>query len=338
MSQLQSAKQTVRHYFDVLAEPVSDSSVAALDSLLASDYLWRGMYPFDEPAEASRFVVEFWAQLQRSFTSLQRREQVFLAGENAELQEAGHWVCSMGQFIGLFDSPWLDIPATNKLTVIPYAEFHRVDRGRIVETTAFFDILSVMRQAGQRPLPPQTGSEILRLGPLTQDGLLLEAQNSDESKKTQLLVQRMIRELTSSDLHSSKDELHTSWHSDMTWFGPDGIGSTYTLQRYELQHQGPFSGGLTDFEFDGNDCVVAEGNYCGLFCWSGFRMRPTGGFMGLPATNLHAEMRVVDIYRREGDKLAENWVFIDMLYFLKLQGLDVLARLETINRAGSTGI
>jgi hypothetical protein len=51
--------------------------------------------------------------------------------------------------------------------------------------------------------------------------------------------------------------------------------------------------------------------------------------MGLPK-GPRAEMRVVDIYRRDGDKLVENWVFIDILYFLKQQGLDVLERLKTI--------
>jgi hypothetical protein len=29
---------------------------------------------------------------------------------------------------------------------------------------------------------------------------------------------------------------------------------------------------------------------------------------------------------REVDKLAENWIFIDMLHFLNMQGLDVLER------------
>ncbi|GAH33788.1 unnamed protein product, partial [marine sediment metagenome] len=53
---------------------------------------------------------------------------------------------------------------------------------------------------------------------------------------------------------------------------------------------------------------------------------PLGGFLGLPASDRTVEMRVVDIYRRDGNKLAENWVFIDMLYFLKQQGLDVLER------------
>ena len=48
--------------------------------------------------------------------------------------------------------------------------------------------------------------------------------------------------------------------------------------------------------------------------------------MGLPASERTTEMRVVDIYRREGDKLAENWVFIGILHYLRLLGVDVLAR------------
>ena len=36
------------------------------------------------------------------------------------------------------------------------------------------------------------------------------------------------------------------------------------------------------------------------------------------------QMRIVDIYRREGDLLAENWIFIDHLHVLHQLGLDVL--------------
>jgi hypothetical protein len=37
-------------------------------------------------------------------------------------------------------------------------------------------------------------------------------------------------------------------------------------------------------------------------------------------------MRVVDLYRRDGNKIAENWIFIDHLHFLKLLGIDLLER------------
>ena len=52
--------------------------------------------------------------------------------------------------------------------------------------------------------------------------------------------------------------------------------------------------------------------------------------MGLPASDVPADMRVVDIYRRQGDKLAENWVLIDLPWWLKQQGVDVFDRIKKI--------
>ena len=46
----------------------------------------------------------------------------------------------------------------------------------------------------------------------------------------------------------------------------------------------------------------------------------------MPASETPADMRVVDIYRREGDKLVENRVFIDLLDWMKMPGRDVFAR------------
>ena len=46
--------------------------------------------------------------------------------------------------------------------------------------------------------------------------------------------------------------------------------------------------------------------------------------MGLKTRKKPTDMRVIDIYRREGNKLSENWVFIDFLHFWKMQGIDIL--------------
>ena len=54
--------------------------------------------------------------------------------------------------------------------------------------------------------------------------------------------------------------------------------------------------------------------------------------MGRPAFDGRLHMRVVDMYRRDGDKLAENWIFIDMLYWMMQQDVDVLARTKQIVR------
>ena len=50
----------------------------------------------------------------------------------------------------------------------------------------------------------------------------------------------------------------------------------------------------------------------------------------MPSGNVRADMRVVDVYYREGDKLLENWVLMDIPYWLKQQGIDVLARMASI--------
>jgi hypothetical protein len=39
-------------------------------------------------------------------------------------------------------------------------------------------------------------------------------------------------------------------------------------------------------------------------------------------------MRIIDVWRREGDRLAENWVFIDMVDLLGQLGVDVFDRLR----------
>ena len=54
--------------------------------------------------------------------------------------------------------------------------------------------------------------------------------------------------------------------------------------------------------------------------------------MGLiQSTDLIGEMRVVDLYRRDKDKIAENWILIDHLHFLKCVGIDLLERNKKLN-------
>ena len=50
-------------------------------------------------------------------------------------------------------------------------------------------------------------------------------------------------------------------------------------------------------------------------------------YMGINVAEKSCEMRVIDMYRREGEKLTENWIFIDFLHFWKMQGIDILAGL-----------
>ncbi len=333
VTDFQENKALVRRFYDELDSTTGDELTGVLERYTSDSYFWRGMHPFYEQTGAEAVSEVFWKPFRHAFTSVQRRPDVFMAGLNEIDGFRSQWVCSMGHLMGLFDNDWLGIPATGKMGFLRYVEFHRVEEGKIQETALFCDVISVMLQAGLQPLPTSTGAFFVTPGPRTHDGLMWDAQDPAEGVKTLELINAMIQDLGSANnMHSDQDELACTWHRDMIWFGPAGIGAAYTLERYEEQHQGPFSRGLADIESGGHKARFAEGHYGGFFGWSNLSMRPSGGFLGLPSSDKRTEMRVVDIYRREGDKLAENWIFIDLLHFLSLQGVDVLSRLRQINR------
>ncbi len=305
-----------------------DTLQDALTQYTTADYHWRGLHPFYEQRGAESVANIFWKPLKKSLTSLQRREDIFFAGQNIYANHDAVWTCSMGHFLGLFDQDWLGIPATRKMVFLPYAEFHRLDGDKIAETALFIDIIRVMQQAGIDPFPHQTASAIIQPGPRTHDGILHEAHAPETAQATLDLLEAMVADLStlnrSGNNRPPPELLAKTWHNDMLWYGPAGIGSTYTIPRYQEQHQYPFREQLGDKVFNGHVTRIAESNYAGWFGWPNLNNRNLGGFLGLPQSDVLAEMRVVDIYRREGDKLAENWVFIDILYYLIQHGIDLL--------------
>lgn len=334
-NELQAAKEIVRQYQSAFDGSNNEDLAPTLSLHISDDYHWRGMHPFYEQAGAQAVCEVFWKPFKRAFSSVQRREDIFFAGANDVDDGASVWVCSMGHFMGLFDEPWLGITPTGKIAFLRYAEFHRVEGGKIVETALFCDLISVMQQAGQYPLPPQTGAAFIHPGPRTHDGQLDVGQNADEAKATMALLNRMIADLnglnTSGNDQCPPELLAQTWRDDMAWYGPAGIGATYTIKRYQQQHQYPFREGLTDKVYNGHIARIAEGNYAGFFGWANLNNRLAGGFLGMPTGKIDGEMRVVDIYRRDGEKLAENWVFIDLLHYLSMQGLNLLDRNHQIN-------
>ena len=331
MINFQKNKELVLNYYKELDMSSLDEINQVLRKYTDENYHFRGMHPFYELAGSDSVAEKFWKPFRRAIKPIQRRQDIFFAGLN-DVDNKTEWVCSMGHLMGLFDNDWLGIKANHKMVFLRYAEFNRIAKGKIAETALFCDIISVMKQVGVNPLPLQTGAEFITPGPRRHDGLLFDEKDHKESQKTLDLVNQMRIDLTGSDLHSSKDELRKTWLNEMIWFGPSGIGATYTIDRYEEQHQGPFQKGLDNTKFHGHLCRIAEDKYAGWFGWPNLTMNPSGGFLGLPKTEKTVEMRVVDIYRRDGEKLAENWIFIDLLYFLMQQGADVLGRTEKILR------
>lgn len=334
----QAEKALILEHYAALSRAAPETVGAILAERTSDDWLWRGMHPFHEKSGAAAVAEAFWAPFLSAVSRVQRRQDIFIAGRNEIDGFNSVWVVSMGHLMGLFDRPFLGIRPTGRIAMLRYAEFNRVEGGRITETAMFFDLLHLMHQAGLRPLPEQTGVHLVQPGPATHDGLLFADAREDEGAATLDLINRMIGDIARNSNDGSgrapydatpQAELARCWRDDMIWWGPDGIGATYTIDRYIEQHQRPFRTHLTDRTFNGHICRLAEGKFGGFFGWPNLSLTSTGGYMGLPLEG-RADMRVVDMYRRDGDKLAENWVFIDILHFLSMQGLDVLGDMTSL--------
>lgn len=351
----QDSKALVREFYRELESATVDGVGAVIAKYTSEDYQWNGVHPFNEQQGSEAVAEVFWKPLMQSWSPLQRREDIFFAGYNDvyahrdgkeqpwpdDLDRQAHyeadgcvWVVSMGHFLGVPTEDWLGIPPIHKMTFLRYADFNCVKDGQIIRSGFFCDIIGVMHQAGINPLPPQTGAAFIYPGPRTHDGLVLEPQVPQEGVDTLDLVNRMIADLnelnkTGVDM-PPPEYLGRTWHEDMLWYGPSGIGATFTINGFQSQHQRPFRTGLAGKVFNGHVARFAEGNYAGFFGWPNLSNSPIGGFMGLPGSDVQADMRVVDIYRRDGDKLAENWVLIDLPLWLKQQGLDILDRTQKI--------
>ena len=330
-----SEKQTVREFQAALQAGGEAGALRAMSRFCAPDLLWRGYHPFNQLHGPEEVARTFWAPLAHAFTALHRRQDVFMAGRNQMDGFASVWVVSMGHLVGLFDQPWLGIGPTGRMAFLRYCEFSKVEGDRIAETAMFFDIPHLMMQCGMRPFEGQAGAHLVQPGPATHDGLMFEDRPPEEGEATLAAINAMISDLgTWQSGLPLEEELARTWHDDMVWWGPAGIGACFTIARYAKQHSGPFREAFQSRTFNGHVAKLAEGSYGGFFGWPNLTLENKGGFMGMPATGRSGDMRVIDIYRREGTKLAENWIFIDLLHFWNMQGVDILARSIQLGRGG----
>ena len=334
MSNFQQEKKIVLDYYKSLDKAEgNDISKVVIDHTV-EDYIWRGYHPFNELSNPTEVSEIFWQPFRHAFKNMQRRMDIFMAGKNEIDGFESVWVVSMGHLMGLFDNEWLGIKPSRKIALLRYCEFNKVENGKITETAMFIDIPHVMMQVGLNPFPPQTAAHLVQPGPITHEGLMFDEQDSAEGEKTLAAIDFMVNDIRTWKEQQELplvDELRRSWNEDMIWWGPAGIGATYTIERYAEQHSGPFRAGFKDRIFNGHLCRVAEGKFGGFFGWPNLTLTPSGGFMGMPATGKPGDMRVIDMYRREGDKLTENWIFIDFLHFWHQQGVDILAQISETN-------
>ncbi len=282
--------------------------------------------PFEELSGIEEFNNSFWTPLFHSFTAIENQPYILLGGDYEERS----YVSCTGNFIGTFTKDWVGIPANQQPTWLRYAAHFMIEDKKIIKAWFFFDMLDVIRQAGFN-LFPNKGVELIPPAPMTGDGIINYETDPIEGKKTMDLTNAMLDGLGSYDgisLNSMGQERF--WDiENMMWYGPSSIGTTRGLEGFQKNHQIPFitafpDRGITVKKEEDYFTQIAEGNYSCDFGFPAMYGSHNGdGWLGLEATGKKITLRVVDYWRREGDKLKENWVFIDIPDVLKQLGIDV---------------
>jgi predicted ester cyclase len=318
------AKNAYAGALHALSQLAPERWSGALAKLYHADVAWHGPHPINHLSGATEVCSTFWTPFLAALPDLERRDDILVCGDF----KAGCWVAATGYYTGTFARDWLGITATGGVLNVRYGEFSRFENGRIREVYVILDLLDVLRQSGRWPdgISRGAGSPDRVPGPATADGTTLVPASVDESRRSMQLVEAMIAGLMQYDQKSLESMgMQRFWHPSMMWYGPGGIGTSRTLKGFQDVHQRKFLNAFPDRKGGDHKSRIADGAYVASTGWPSVRATHLGPWLGVPATGRAISMRVMDFWRREGNLLRENWVFIDQLDLLRQMDVDVLS-------------
>ncbi|MGF1742383.1 ester cyclase [Vibrio profundum] len=299
---------------------------------LASNYLnpdvrWSVAHPINDLRGPETAHNEFLSVLTHALPDVERLPQIIMNDK----YEGRQWYNSTGYFVGVFEHDLFGIPATGKTLYLRYTEMVCVENQQITECYLIPDFIDAMNQAGVNPLRTSLGHDGLVPPPATNDGITDLSACTASGEKSAQLVNDMLTCLGRFDGQNLFSmDLENYWHSDFMWYGPAGIGTTRGVKGFRNQHQGPFVFAFPDRSVDIKVNMLANNNYVSTGGWPHMHGTHTGdsGWLGLAPTGKHIEMRVMDLWRREGELLKENWVAIDIVHILHQLGYDVFKQMK----------
>lgn len=309
-----------------------------LSTLLTPDTVIHMCFPFGD-LNAENFHDTCFEPLAAAMPDFERRDVILVGGTTPEGDD---WVGCCGSYVGTFVAPFLDIPPTGHLAYMRFHEFYRFVDGAVAEVQAIWDIPELMMQANAWPMAPSLGREWHTPGPINQDGLMDQSSDISRSLHCRDHVLDMLTALTRHPKEPVEAmELEKFWHANMTWYGPAGIGTTRGISGFRHWHQIPFLNAMPDrgqFPDETKGHFFAEGDYVAVTGWPDMVQTITGsGWMGIVPSGQKINLRSLDFWRLDGDKIRENWVLVDLLDIYNQLGVDVFDRLREFNKARSSG-
>lgn len=131
----ESNKQVVRRVYGAIAQRDFD----ALADLISDDVVEHDEFPGLEPTKEG--VLRFFRSLTSSFPDMTMTANGIIA--------EGDTVAVRGTLVGTHEGQFLEIPATGNSVEVPFADFFRIEDGKIAEHWGVEDTGVLMEQLGQ---------------------------------------------------------------------------------------------------------------------------------------------------------------------------------------------
>ena len=127
----------------------------SLSNYFTKEALFNFCHPFGTFKGLNNFLSKCILPLLDSIPDLERRDMILLAGTTTE---GRNWVGSMGNYMGTFIKPFLNIPPNGHLVHMRYHEFFCLEENKIVEMQIIWDIPELMMLSNSWPMSPQLGA------------------------------------------------------------------------------------------------------------------------------------------------------------------------------------
>ncbi len=324
-----TAKRTLLTALRRLARAAPEQLRDTAAAVFAPDLAYLTNHPVNQLHDLDALIDRHLLPMKRAMPDLERRDDILMGGRWKD----GDWISATGYYYGTFTGEWHGLQPSGTWLYVRFGEFYKLVGGMVVDAYVMLDWVDVFRQLGCNPLRPALGVEGLCPPPAEQDGLQLHASDVAESEKSLKLVEAMIFEgmWAFDGVNHESMRFHDFWVPDMMWYGPGGIGTTRGVDNFYKFHEGPFNEAWPDFRGGNHVARFGDGPFTCSTGWPSITATHTGGdFLGLAPSNQAITMRIMDWWRRDGDLLAENWIFIDSPALLNQLGRDLFAEARAL--------
>lgn len=322
-------RTALRAYVSALGTPNFNRYSKAVGQFFAPDADINICHPFNEISGGAGYIAKFLQPLMQSFEQLHRTDYIAMAGSF----EGAEWVTTTGYYVGHFTSPWLGIKPSGALAYLRFGEFHRMQDGQAVESYVYLDIPELMIACGQWPITSSPGVNRgytgFLPGPASLDGLQWKDTDSERSESSYQMVTKMLQGLATAD-----EAWRPYWHENMMWYGPAAFGSFVGIENFagfQVPFEQTFSewiGGSVKGSQTKHFTRFGDGDYVCSGGWPSLNCVQIKPFLDQEPAGKRLYMRVCDWWRREGDLLRDNWVFVDIPHVLLQMGYDLFGDLE----------